>query len=132
MNSLSIIGRLGRDPETKYLPDGKAVCSFSLAVDRRSGKKEKEQPMWFQIAAFGKLGEICQQYLKKGRQVAVTGSIDIHEYTARDGAAKTAVNVGATQVDFLGGGEQANSTATERKPNSGASRAEIPDDEIPF
>lgn len=83
MNSLSVIGRLGRDPETKYLPDDKAVCTFSLAVNRRGGKKEKEPPMWLQIAAFGKLAEICQQYLKKGRQVAVTGSIDINEYTNR-------------------------------------------------
>jgi single-strand DNA-binding protein len=129
MNNLSVIGRLGRDPETKFLPDGKAVCSFSIAVDRRSGKKEKEPPMWFQVAAFGKLAEICQQYLKKGRQVAVTGSIDIHEYTARDGAAKTTVNVAAAQVDFLGGGEQAKSAAT---PATASGGDQVDDSDIPF
>lgn len=129
MNTLSVIGHLGRDPETKYLPDGKTVCSFSIAVDRKNGKKEKQAPMWLQVGTFGKLAEVCQQYLKKGRQVAVTGSIDIHEYTARDGAARTTVNVVAMQVDFLGGAEQAKSATP---PATAPGEFHANDDDIPF
>jgi single-strand DNA-binding protein len=85
--------------------------------------------MWFQVSTFSKLAEICKQYLKKGRQVAVTGSINIHEYCGKDGAVKTTVNVVATQVDFLAGCEQSKSTTA---PATACGDYRPSDDDIPF
>jgi len=74
LNRVQLIGNLGKDPETRYTPSGKKVCSFSLAVDRRWKTSEgeiKESTDWFNIEAWGRLGETCQEFLSKGRLVYV-------------------------------------------------------------
>ena len=76
LNRVQLIGRLGKEPETRFTPTGKKVCQFSLAVDRqwRSAEGEaKESTDWFNVEAWGRLGEICQEYLGKGRLVFVEG-----------------------------------------------------------
>jgi single-strand DNA-binding protein len=76
LNRVQLIGRLGRDPETRYTPKGSKVAQFSVAVDRRWRSAEgeaKEKTDWFNIEAWGRLGEICQEYLQKGRLVYIEG-----------------------------------------------------------
>ncbi len=95
LNRVQLIGYLGKDPETRNTPNGKKVCNFSVAVSRKwkSGEGEqKEATDWFNIEAWGRLGEICQQYLGKGRLVFLEGRLhtdrvedkekgDTHYYT---------------------------------------------------
>jgi single-strand DNA-binding protein len=83
LNRIQLIGNLGKDPETRYTPSGKKVCTFSLAVNRRwkSGEGEiKESTDWFNVEAWGRLGEFCQEYLSKGRLVYVEGRVHTDRY----------------------------------------------------
>jgi single-strand DNA-binding protein len=83
LNRVQLIGRLGRDPETRHTPTGKNVCHFSLAVDRRwksSQGEMSEATDWFNIEAWGRLGEICQDYLSKGRLVFIEGRLKTERY----------------------------------------------------
>jgi len=84
-----IIGRLGRDPEMRYTPSGQSVTSFSVATDRRwtdANGQRQERTTWFRVSAWGKLGEICNQYLSKGRQVMIEGEMqEPRPYQGRDG-----------------------------------------------
>ena len=83
LNRVQIIGRLGKDPETRYTTTGKKVTSFSVAVDRRWKSEDgemKEATDWFNIEAWGRLGEICQQYLNKGRLVFIEGRLQTDRY----------------------------------------------------
>lgn len=84
LNRIHLIGRLGRDPETRFTSAGKNVCHFSLAVDRRwktADGEVKEITDWFNVEAWGRLGEVCQAYLNKGRLVYLEGRLqtDRHE-----------------------------------------------------
>ncbi len=83
LNRVQLIGRLGRDPEVRHTPSGKKVTSFSLAVDRRWRSSEgeiKDATDWFQIVVWGRLGEICNQYLSKGRLVYIEGRLQTDRY----------------------------------------------------
>ena len=83
LNRVQLIGRLGRDPETRFTPKGTKVCQFSIAVDRhwRGAEGEaKERTDWFTIEAWGRLGEICQEYLGKGRLVYIEGRLQTDQY----------------------------------------------------
>ena len=78
LNRVQLIGRLGRDPETRYTPTGKQVTQFSVAVNdylRSAEGETKERTEWFNVEAWGRLGEICQQYLSKGSQVFIEGRL---------------------------------------------------------
>ena len=83
LNRVQLIGNLGRDPETRELPTGSKVCSFSLAVTRRWKDAEgetKEATDWFNVEAWGRLGEICQTYLHKGQLVYIEGRLQTNRY----------------------------------------------------
>jgi single-strand DNA-binding protein len=83
LNRVQLIGRLGKDPETRFTPTGKKVCTFSVAVDRRWKSAEgeaKEATDWFSVEAWGRLGEVSQQYLHKGRLVFVEGRLQTDRY----------------------------------------------------
>lgn len=97
MNKIVISGRLTSDPELRALPNGDAVCAFTLAVNRR-GKDDKAD--FFRVNAFRKLGELCAQYLIKGQKCTVAGSVRINEYTNNNGQARTSVDVTADDVEF--------------------------------
>ncbi len=87
LNKVQLIGNLGKDPETRQLPKGGTVCSFSVAVNRRwrgTDGKTKEATDWFNIEAWGKLGEICQKYLGKGKLVYIEGRLQTDRYEADD------------------------------------------------
>jgi single-strand DNA-binding protein len=83
LNRVQLIGRLGKDPETKLTPSGKKVCHFSLAVDRRwrtIDGESKAATDWFNIEAWGRLGEVIQQYLHKGRLIFIEGRLQTDRY----------------------------------------------------
>ncbi len=83
LNRVQLIGNLGKDPEARYTPSGQKVCNFSMAVNRRWKSKDgsmKEATDWFNIEAWGKLAEICQQYLHKGSLVFIEGRLHTDRY----------------------------------------------------
>lgn len=102
MNHIVLIGRLTRDPELRYTPNGVAVANFDLAVDRpmknQAGEKEVD---FIRIVAWQKTAELCANYLKKGRQVAIEGRLQIRSYEDKDGQKKRVAEVVANQVQFL-------------------------------
>ena len=97
MNNLMIIGNLTSDPESRSTQSGKQVSTFTVAVNRRG----TEGADYFRVSAWNKLGELCQQYLKKGRKVAVTGSIRAGAYTNSEGKAVGTLEVMADEIEFL-------------------------------
>lgn len=97
LNRVELIGHLGRDPETRYTPTGKTVCHFTVAVNRRNA----QEPDWFQVNAWGKLGEVCQQYLTKGRLVFVSGRLQTDRWTDDKGEVQYRTHVVATQMQML-------------------------------
>ena len=137
INKVILIGRLGRDPEVRYTPDGTAVANFSIATstewtDKGSGDK-KEKTEWHRIVAWRRLGEICGEYLAKGRQVYVEGRLQTREWEDRDGNKRYTTEVVATDVQFLGAKE----SAGQQGPYGGPPPSEPPfadsnDDDIPF
>lgn len=100
LNRCEFIGRLGKDPDARFMPDGSAVTNFSLAVGWKT--KDKEGTEWVRICTFGKLAEICSQYLAKGKQVYVSGRMRTREYE-KDGDKRYVTEVVADQMQMLGG-----------------------------
>lgn len=114
MNHVMIIGNLTRDPELRSTPEGHAVCSFTVAVNRRTNKEHPEAD-YFRVTAWRQLGESCARYLAKGRKVAVTGSVRAQGYVGNDGAARASLEVTAQEVEFLTPrGQQSEATPDER------------------
>lgn len=131
---ITIVGNLGGDPEMRYLPNGKAVTNFSVATNRRwtgqDGEK-KEETCWFRVSAWERQAETCNQYLSKGRQVMVEGTIQPdpetggpRTYTRNDGTVGASFEVRASRVIFLSGGSESASPAGAPAQNE--------EDEIPF
>jgi len=103
LNRVQLIGRLGKDPETRYTPAGKKVCSFSVAVSRRwknAAGESKESTDWFNVDAWGRLGEICQSYLAKGRLIFVEGRLQTDRVEHED-EVRFYTKVIATQMQML-------------------------------
>ena len=96
VNKVILIGRLGRDPETRYMPNGDAITNFSLATDEqwrdRNGERQTRTE-WHNVSLYGKLGEIASQYLRKGSQVFIEGKIQSRKYTDKDGIERMAYNI---------------------------------------
>lgn len=106
VNKVIIVGNLGRDPETRYMPSGDAITNIAVATtdswkDKATGEK-KEQTEWHRISAFGKLAEIMGQYLKKGSQVYIEGSLRTRKYTDKDGIERYATEIRADTMQMLG------------------------------
>jgi single-strand DNA-binding protein len=103
LNRVQLIGYLGKDPETRFTPTGKKVCSFSVAVTHRWHSAEgeaKEATEWFTIDAWGKLGEFCQSYMNKGRLVFIEGRLQTDRYE-HEGETRSKTKVVASQVQAL-------------------------------
>jgi single-strand DNA-binding protein len=103
LNRVEIIGRLGKDPETRVTPKGSKVCAFSVAVDRRWRSAEgetKRETDWFNVEAWGRLGEICQDYLQKGRLVYIEGRLHTDQYE-HEGEKRYFTKVVARQMEML-------------------------------
>ena len=146
VNKVIIVGNLGRDPETRFLPDGKAVCNFSVATtdtwkDKATGDK-KEATEWHRVSTFGRLAEICGEYLKKGSQVYVEGKLRTRKWQDKDGQDRYTTEIIADAMQMLGarsgmGGGEARemrepSTAESRPAKKPAGQFQDMDDDIPF
>jgi len=144
VNKVILIGNLGRDPETRFTNSGTSVTNFSLATKDsfadKSGTRQ-DRTDWHNIVVWGKQGETCAQYLKKGSPVYIEGRISYREYEAKDGSGKRKVTeIVATRVQFLstrGGaamGDDAGEARGGRAPATGASDdvAPMDDEDIPF
>ena len=99
LNRCVLIGRLTKDPDLRYTQNGKAVCTFTLAVDRNYG--DKKQTDFIEIVVWGKMGENCANYLSKGKLAAVDGQLTTRSYEAKDGRNVKVYEVVADQVRFL-------------------------------
>ena len=142
-NRITLVGNLTRDPEIRYVDGGgKAVTKFALAVNRKS--KAGDETMFIDIVAWDRLGEICNQYLKKGMSALVEGRLVIRKYDDKDGNKRTAVEVVASDMQMLdskgrGNGESGSSfgggsrSSASGEPSSAGSLDEgAMEDEIPF
>jgi single-strand DNA-binding protein len=151
VNKVILIGNLGRDPETRYMPDGGAVTNVSIATtetwkDKNGEKQEKTE--WHRVAFFGKLAEIAGEYLKKGSQVYVEGRLQTRKWQDKDGADKYTTEIVADRMQMLGsrqgmgGGEREREAPQDRdagakpagKPGAKPAGSKFDDfeDDIPF
>lgn len=114
-----LVGNLGKDPELRYTPTGTAVCDFSVAVNERwtgqDGEK-KEKTTWFRVTAWRQLAETAAQYLSKGRQVMVIGTVDVSAWKGQDGEPRATLEVTARDIRFLGSREGAGAPGGEAGP----------------
>jgi len=108
MHKITIIGHLGRDPEMRYTPEGQAVTTFSVASSRKyktAAGEQREETEWFNVSAWGKLGETCNQYLTKGKQVYIEGRLKSRIYQTQAGETRFSIDVTCQEIQFLGGGQ---------------------------
>ena len=157
VNKVILVGRLGRDPETRYTGGGQAVANFSLATDEsykdKSGERQKRTE-WHKIVVWGKQAEIAQQYLKKGSLIFVEGRIQSREWQDKEGQKRTSFEIVANNFRMLGGRADGAAAAagagaghgggTQSRPSypdmeggpmleePSASGPEISDEDIPF
>ena len=127
-----IVGRLTRDAELKYLSSGQAVCSFSVATSSRVKKADQwvDEPSFWDVDLWGKRAESVNQYLTKGKLVAVDGSMRQDRWE-KDGVAHMKVRITANDVQLLGGTESRQAPAPQTAPRAAAPADDFPDD-IPF
>ena len=122
-----IVGNVGRDPELRYTPNGQAVCDFSVAVNRywtdRISNERREKNTWFRVTCWNKLAEAVNQYVRKGRQVLVTGELDVSAWLDDKQVPHATIELTARDVKFLGRKEQENAVTIAES---------IADEDIPF
>ncbi len=141
LNKVILIGNLGRDPEVRYTPGGLAVANFSMATSETWTNKEGEKETrteWHRIVAWGKLGEICGEYLSKGKQIYIEGRIQTREWEDKEGNKRYTTEITASQMLMLGSRESAGESRPS--PSSDMETPNLPeppisktkDDDIPF
>jgi single-strand DNA-binding protein len=150
VNKVILVGRLGRDPETRFTSGGQAVANFSIATDEsykdRSGERQKRTE-WHKIVVWGKQAEIAQQYLKKGSLLFLEGRIQSREWQDKEGQKRTSFEIVATNFRMLGGRGDGMAAAAgagsgrsddfdqdghSDEPVGGGGAPEISDEDIPF
>ena len=136
VNKVILVGRLGQDPEVRFLPDGTPVGNFSVATSEswkdKSGEKQ-ERTEWHRIVVWGKLAELCKQYLAKGRQCYIEGKLQTREWEGKQGQKRWTTEVNAQTVQFLGdGGSQRSAGDTGAAPVGQQNEPSFTEDDIPF
>ncbi|MDX9816042.1 MAG: single-stranded DNA-binding protein [Smithellaceae bacterium] len=134
VNKVILIGRLGKDPEVRYTPDGTMVTNFNLATDEQWRDKNGEKVQkteWHRIVTFGKLAEICGNYLVKGKLVFVEGRIQTRSWEDKDGIKRFTTEIIASNMQMLDSKGQGKSTDDLPADNSAAG-SDIPTDDVPF
>jgi single-strand DNA-binding protein len=156
VNKVILVGNLGKDPEVRYTPGGQAVANFTIATNEnwtdKQGQKQ-ERTEWHRIVVWGKVAELCGEYLSKGRQVYIEGRLQTREWTNKEGAKQYTTEVVANPVGgvvFLSGGERGQGRGAGRSAGAqaedfgapppgldegaggGASASKGADDDIPF
>lgn len=151
MNKVFLIGNLTRDPEMRSTQSGVAVCSFSIAVNRRfrNAQTGQQETDFLNVIAWRQLAELCAKYLAKGRKVAISGSIQTRTYEAKDGSKRTTWDIVADEVQFLSQNQQSSTQGapgaytTAASKDSGTAYApqphndfsgftQVDDEELPF
>lgn len=117
VNKVIVLGRLGSEPELRYTPSGAAVANFSVATSDnwtdKSGEKQ-EKTEWHRIVVWGKLGELCHQYLSKGRQAYIEGKLQTRSWEDKDGVKKYTTEILANTVQFIGNNPSAGANTGDR------------------
>jgi single-strand DNA-binding protein len=142
INKVIIVGNLGNDPETRYTASGTSITSLSIATseswtDKTSGEKQ-ERTEWHRVKLFGRLAEIAGEYLKKGRQVYIEGSLRTDKYTDKSGVEKYSTDIIASEMQMLGGHDGKTESSAPRQQRQAAvsardaSFADVDGDDIPF
>ena len=130
LNKVILIGRLGREPETRFMPNGEAVCNFSVATSEswkdKNGQRQ-EATEWHHVTMHRKLAEIAAKYLTKGSQVYLEGKIQSRKYQGKDGIERTAYDIIANELKMLG----SNAQTPAQKPQQAQAQDDISDD-VPF
>lgn len=130
LNKVILIGRLGRDPELRYMANGEAVCNFSVATSEswkdKNGQRQ-EATEWHNVTMYRKLAEIAGEYLKQGSQVYIEGKIKSRKYTDKNGVERTAYDIIANEMKMFGG----NAQTPAQKPQPAQAKDDISDD-VPF
>lgn len=140
LNQCNFIGRLGKDPEARYLASGDQVVNFSIAVGWKG--KDKDGVDWVNIVAFGKLAEICAKYLTKGSQVFISGKFKTDKYQDKDGNDRCSTKITAENMQMLGGRQDSEAPRQQESRPAPASAGQAAakkrpsfedmDDDIPF
>jgi single-strand DNA-binding protein len=142
VNKVILVGRLGRDPETRYTASGQQVCNFTMATDEsfkdRSGERQKRTE-WHRIVMWGRLAEIAQQYLKRGSQIYLEGRIQTRQWDDRSGNKRTTTEIVANVMKMLGSRAEGSGGAPQepREPmgpemDESQTGPAISDEDIPF
>ena len=137
INKVIIIGNLGQDPETKYMPSGDAVTNISIATseswkDKQTGE-QKERTEWHRVVFFKRLAEIAAEYLRKGSQVYIEGKLRTNKWQDKSGNDRYTTEIVADQMQMLGG--RGDGSQGTKRPSDNASTQPGPDDfddDIPF
>jgi single-strand DNA-binding protein len=133
MNKAILIGNLGSDPELRYTNNGTAVAELRIATGRKYTKSDGtavDETEWHRVIAWGKQGEICKEYLTKGRKVAIEGRIQTRQWEDKEGNKRYTTEIVANQVEFLGGNGGNNGGNQQEPPTAEETFGN--DDEIPF
>ena len=142
VNKVILVGALGKDPETKTFPNGGSLTQFSMATseawtDKNTGER-KEQTEWHRIVLQNKLGEIAQQYLRKGSKVYIEGSLRTRQWTDQNGVEKYTTEIRGMQMQMLDsktdspGQQQAQSPQPQKQGGYGSQNSATLDDDLPF
>ncbi|MBU1053130.1 MAG: single-stranded DNA-binding protein [Proteobacteria bacterium] len=142
LNKVMLIGRLGKDPEIRYTNAGVAIANFTIATsedwkDKASGEK-KERTEWHRIVAFGKLGEICGEYLSKGKQVYIEGRLQTRAWDDKDGNKRYTTEIVSSDMQFLDRKDSGDSSRKDYNNDAmdrgapGPMHNNAQDDDIPF
>ena len=137
INKAILVGNLGADPETRFTQSGTAVCNFRIATseawkDKQSGEAQ-ERTEWHPIVAWGKLGEICGEYLRKGSQVYVEGKLQTRKWQDKDGQDRYTTEIVANEMQMLGGRGERQEQAQRPAPQAPQqARSASVDEDLPF
>jgi single-strand DNA-binding protein len=138
VNKAILIGNLGADPELRYTASGTAVASFNMATTERYKDKngeQQERTEWHSIVCWGRMGELANEYLRKGRSVYIEGRIQTRNYEDKDGIKRYKTEIVAQQMQFLGGrGQEGQQAGPSGESSTRTPEPEIPadDDDLPF
>jgi single-strand DNA-binding protein len=135
VNRVILVGNLGKDPEVRFTPNGRALAKFPVATSERWTDQDgnrQERTEWHNVVVWGKQAETCGQYLSKGRQVFVEGSIRSRQYDDKDGNKRYITEIVARDVRFLGGGRATQEAAVSAPPGEDPGSPPPEEDDIPF
>lgn len=136
LNKVQLIGNLGRDPETRYTPNGTLVCTVSLATtnawtDKQSGDRVEESE-WHRVVFFGRLAEVVAEYMRKGRPLYVEGRLRTRKWQDKDGRDVYTTEIVASEMQMLGTKPDDGKASAEKRAGTVAPDAPEADDDIPF